>query len=431
MRKILSFVLVAVTFASTLFVYADSPSSWAKHSVDNAVSSGIVLDDLSHDYQKNISRKDFCKLSVNLYLKENSYDDLDDFIKNAIPNDFEEYQKKFKDVNYSSYDSKYITVANILGFVNGTSSSKFSPNKNLTREQASKILVDIYLKKLRDISYDFDRNIVSKKFKDDHKISEWARKYVYLVKDLGIMDGTGNNKFKPKAYYTKEQAIVTVMRLDSKYNDFLKSHNKSNDDSVFHKNSILKHNEEHLDAQKDHQEKEHLDNEKENPEKAKHFTKKKGNVKVDRDGLHEQVDITNEPEAIEEQSEPNLDNVISEYKSEVLRLTNIEREKKGVPALSECTKYNDYANLRANEIVEKFDHVRPNGGSCFSGLSGYRTCGENIAFGQRTPEEVVRDWMNSEGHRRNILDPNFTQMSVGLVNENGAWYWVQIFYTPF
>ena len=93
---------------------------------------------------------------------------------------------------------------------------------------------------------------------------------------------------------------------------------------------------------------------------------------------------------------------------------------------------NKAANIRAQEIISKFDHVRPNGQSCFSVLNEmnirYQTCGENIAAGQQTPEEVVTAWMNSEGHRKNILNPNFTKLGVGYVTGgNYRHNWVQLF----
>lgn len=76
-----------------------------------------------------------------------------------------------------------------------------------------------------------------------------------------------------------------------------------------------------------------------------------------------------------------------------------------------------------------FSHTSPTYGSPFDmmkkfGIS-FRTAGENIAMGQRTPEEVVNAWMNSSGHRQNILNPNFTHIGVGYV-ENGN-YWTQMF----
>ena len=87
---------------------------------------------------------------------------------------------------------------------------------------------------------------------------------------------------------------------------------------------------------------------------------------------------------------------------------------------------------RAQEIAQSFSHTRPDGSSCFTILEefgvSYRAAGENIAMGQRTPEEVMDGWMNSSGHRANILNGTFTSIGVGYyVDGAGAAHWVQIF----
>lgn len=90
------------------------------------------------------------------------------------------------------------------------------------------------------------------------------------------------------------------------------------------------------------------------------------------------------------------------------------------------------AQARAQEIAQSFSHTRPDGSSCFTILEefgiSYRAAGENIAMGQRTPEEVMDGWMNSSGHRANILNGTFTSIGVGYyVDGAGAAHWVQIF----
>jgi len=81
------------------------------------------------------------------------------------------------------------------------------------------------------------------------------------------------------------------------------------------------------------------------------------------------------------------------------------------------------AQVRAKEIKTSFSHTRPDGRSCFTALdeagASYMGAGENIAIGQRTPEQVVNDWMNSEGHRKNILNSNFKYIGVGV--DGTAW----------
>ena len=122
----------------------------------------------------------------------------------------------------------------------------------------------------------------------------------------------------------------------------------------------------------------------------------------------------------------------SNFAEEVLELVNIERENQGLEPLELYDDLCDRADIRAEEIIEYFSHDRPDGSSCFTVLDGlnYRTCGENIAAGQTSPEDVMDSWMNSEGHRANILNPNFKYLGVGYAyDENSTYknYWVQLF----
>jgi uncharacterized YkwD family protein len=122
------------------------------------------------------------------------------------------------------------------------------------------------------------------------------------------------------------------------------------------------------------------------------------------------------------------------FQQEVVRLCNIERAKNGVAPLTLDAEISNVATIKSQDMINKnyFDHTSPTYGSPFDmmkqfGLS-YRTAGENIAMGQKTPEEVVTAWMNSEGHRRNILDSNFTKIGVGVAkNSKNQIYWTQMF----
>lgn len=129
---------------------------------------------------------------------------------------------------------------------------------------------------------------------------------------------------------------------------------------------------------------------------------------------------------------------IAAYQQEVLRLVNIERQKAGVaPLTMDNTALTAAAMKRAEELNKLFEHTRPDGSDCFTVLKEYNVpfpsalsycAGENIAYGQRTPAEVVNAWMNSEGHRKNILSPKFKQIGIGCVKRNGNGYnWVQVF----
>lgn len=123
----------------------------------------------------------------------------------------------------------------------------------------------------------------------------------------------------------------------------------------------------------------------------------------------------------------------SGYAAEVLKLVNKERKKHGLSALTLDEKLCRAADKRAKETVSLFSHTRPDGTSCFTILEeygiGYRSVGENIAAGQRTAKDVVASWMNSPGHRANILSSSYEKLGVGLVKASSGYgyYWVQLF----
>jgi uncharacterized protein YkwD len=116
------------------------------------------------------------------------------------------------------------------------------------------------------------------------------------------------------------------------------------------------------------------------------------------------------------------------YKMAILELVNKERANAGVAPLSYYYEGQTVGDIRASEICTSFSHTRPNGTECFTAAEeagvSYMTAGENLAYGYSTPEEVMNGWMNSPGHRSNILDPEFTHIVVG---RNGS-YWVQFFF---
>lgn len=120
------------------------------------------------------------------------------------------------------------------------------------------------------------------------------------------------------------------------------------------------------------------------------------------------------------------------WELEVLRLTNIERQKAGLSLLKYNTSLDAGAKQRSIEIITHFSHTRPDGSRFFTVFGPdftYRNVGENLGSGYRTPEQVVNAWMNSTSHRANILNEKFEELSVAITKgEDGKYRWVQIFY---
>ncbi|WP_256759368.1 CAP domain-containing protein [Cohnella sp. WQ 127256] len=122
------------------------------------------------------------------------------------------------------------------------------------------------------------------------------------------------------------------------------------------------------------------------------------------------------------------------YEQQVLTLTNQERQKEGLaPYSGDNSSLNRCARAKSEDMATNnyFSHDSPTYGDPFAMMRSfgvqYQSAGENIAKGQPTPEEVVKAWMNSPGHRKNIMSGDFTHMGVGYVLKNGAAHWTQEF----
>ena len=128
---------------------------------------------------------------------------------------------------------------------------------------------------------------------------------------------------------------------------------------------------------------------------------------------------------------PQVNSTVSAYESEVIRLVNQHRMQNGLSPLTANWELSRVARHKSQDMADNsyFSHTSPTYGTPFQmirafGLS-FRTAGENIAYGQKTPQAVVNAWMNSSGHRANILNSSYTQIGVGYVSSGN--YWTQMF----
>lgn len=139
--------------------------------------------------------------------------------------------------------------------------------------------------------------------------------------------------------------------------------------------------------------------------------------------LNESVEENQSEENNKEQTESTL-------ASQIVAICNEYRVAEGLEPLTEDPELDALAQIRAEEIVVYFEHERPDGSDCFTVMKDYKCtlCGENIAAGQGNPKEVVDAWMDSEGHRANIMNKDFKRIGIGYSagGEFGA-YWAQLF----
>ena len=150
-------------------------------------------------------------------------------------------------------------------------------------------------------------------------------------------------------------------------------------------------------------------------------------------------DVPSEPDAPSEPDEPAQPSEPSQpsagtaasYEQAVVALVNAERAKYGLAALTLDETLCSYAHVKSQDMHDNgyFSHESPTYGSPFEMMQAfgvsYRSAGENIAMGYSTPEAVATAWMNSAGHRANILSANYTTIGVGYVADGG--YWTQWF----
>ena len=130
---------------------------------------------------------------------------------------------------------------------------------------------------------------------------------------------------------------------------------------------------------------------------------------------------------------PSIDDVKA-LEQQVVELVNKQRAANGLGLLTSNWELCRVARYKSQDMIDKnyFSHTSPTYGSPFRMMESFgiqfSAAGENIAYGQRTPQDVMNAWMNSPGHRANILSPSYNQIGVGVAKAaNGTYYWTQMF----
>lgn len=183
----------------------DIPSAWAIEEIDSARDAGIVPENLDSQYQDNITREEFCEIAAAL-VESKTGETMADVLD----------QKELTGRNpFSDTSNSDVIAMNALGVVNGSGGGRFSPNDEITREEAATMLTR--LGKIMNLS---GPESVELSFSDADSISDWAYDAVGFVSSCMdptnnnyVMGGTGENRFSPKDPYTREQAFASFMRL--------------------------------------------------------------------------------------------------------------------------------------------------------------------------------------------------------------------------
>ena len=131
-------------------------------------------------------------------------------------------------------------------------------------------------------------------------------------------------------------------------------------------------------------------------------------------------------------------NPLATHERQVFELVNKERVKRGLATLKFDSELSRIARIKSQDMIDKkyFSHISPTYGSPFEMMEKFglrfSAGGENIAWGQKTAAEVMNAWMNSPGHKANILSGAYTHIGVGVAKmANGTLYWTQLFTNPY
>ncbi|MBU9706646.1 serine protease [Paenibacillus sp. AK121] len=179
---------------------------------------------------------------------------------------------------------------------------------------------------------------------------------------------------------------------------------------------------------KDYSEKDKAKTKTANPSSGKQTTNQ-ASQKASKTVTKQQTQTQNANSGAGQSTDSNVQLSKSQFAAEVVKLVNNERSQKGLKPLTSNAKLTEVALAKAKDMSTNnyFSHTSPTYGSPFDMMKKfgvtYTYAGENIAMGQKTPQEVMKAWMNSQGHRENILKAEYTQ--IGVAYYNG--YWVQEF----
>ncbi|RED63009.1 S-layer homology domain-containing protein [Cohnella lupini] len=209
MKKLITLIIsVSAVFTATTAFAATAvtgPSGWAKEAVTSAISEGLVPTRLQSKYQSPITRDEFAELLVQTILAKTNKDDgsdvswtIDSFLERVTV-----------DVNFEDTDSDYIKVAFAIGAINGVSDTMFSPNSQITRQEAATMLINTVHYSSGTI---YAQEGLKKIYSDYSKIAKWAQPAVENSYYLNLMEGA-NGSFDYKGKFTREQAITTMKRI--------------------------------------------------------------------------------------------------------------------------------------------------------------------------------------------------------------------------
>lgn len=311
---------------------------------------------------------------------------------------------KFSDIHHVKWAEEDIYFLANKGIINGYGNGKFGPNDKVTRGQAALMLVNtLYPKEVPTKPNEFI----------DLKKGSYYYDAVLVAKEKGLINGYANGTFKGDHYITRAEVAILI---DHAFQISRGNHKVSFSDVAkeWYTESVVD-----LASQKI------INGYNDGTFKpANHITRAEFSCLL-ASAIKYQLGL--EDSGKEKDSDKNGNPFIQE----VITLTNEYRVENGLKPLQEDLSLSKVAQLKSEDMRKNnyFDHTSPTYGSPFDMMKQfgihYRAAGENIAYGYRTPEAVVNGWINSPGHRANILNSSFTHIGIGY--DSQGHYWTQMF----
>ncbi len=473
-RNILTLALSVLVFSVSLFNVLAAPSDWAKDEIEKAKSENLLTDNrYENRYQSNMNRVEFVELAVNLYESINN----------------RKIELELKDMNvFIDTKDQYALKAKKVGIINGVSENEFAPKDKLTREQFCTMIYRITENNENPNSiYSF-----SQQYEDEKDISNWAFESVKAMNHYKIMNGY-NNYLYPKDNVSIEEAIALTVRCNDKFNTSTQNNtkdtvntgegyiyiNQKNINIGDIKNSViekfgqpndtlqsLNRGEWYVYFNQDysnHFQIEIVDGSVysilSNSNNFEAFEGYKIGI-ISSDVNSDKVDEYNQKTKVtvqflyDKNNSNKLDTIyitkgstkmmtldskyIYSQEKQNFYLVNALRSRYNLSPL----KYNDnVATVARNHsadmgINKYFNHVNLNGEDPGKRLINnnliWKTYGENIAAGQSDNIAAYFGWVNSSGHRNNMLNAKCQEIGVGInynINSPYRVYYTQLFYT--
>lgn len=220
MKKILSLLFAIFMFCNVAYASGTEISDWAKQEVEEAISLGIIPEDMQSGYTTNITRAEFARISVMFvaYHFDMTVEEVVEWYISNHNNDGKPLTFKedtFTDIKDCEYEY-YIKCANSMYIVNGRGDGIFDPDAFITREEAATMLLRVYFCYGGGVKLG-PRSAYVDDFYDVGEISPWADTAVRYMYQWDVMKGVSDTTYDPKGYYTKEQCYITFLRLDHVY----------------------------------------------------------------------------------------------------------------------------------------------------------------------------------------------------------------------